>query len=223
MLCFLCSTPRSLPLKKIHWTEYFSTIKWFLFIKQNDWYTFILFAVRDLPKTTLNQNSVFTWEFTETYSSSFTSPKHYKRNYSASYEFLHHCVNISFTFTAVWKTNLQRVTDLPFHLCETTHGFETKQHTGFLHSLLLLLYCCAFFFFLHHKDKFTLLRFIHFKHCITILGFHWLLRSPVSLLTVCKKLHSHLHLQNGQHSTQNGFTCYVKTKLTRPLVNNKKY
>lgn len=96
------------------------------------------------------------------------------------------CVNISFTFTAVWKTNLQRVTDLPFHLCETTHGFETKQHTGFLHSLLLLLHCCAFFFFLHHKDKFTLLRFIHFNHCITILGFHWLLRSPVSLLTVCK-------------------------------------
>jgi len=103
--------------------------------------------VRDLPKTTLNQNSVFTWEFTETYSSSFTqrdSPKHYKRNYSVFYEILHHCVNISFTFTAVWKQKLTGIYPFTFSLlCETIHGLKTKT-THWFH-LLLLLHCCAIF------------------------------------------------------------------------------
>ena len=119
----------------------------------------------DLPKTTFNQNSVFTWEFTETYSSSFTqrdSPKHFHKTYSASYEILHHCVNISFTFTAVWKQNLQGFTDLPFHCC-------VKQ--------FMVSHTCPWFFFFHFSafsctavhsfsyiTKIKLLGFLPFPH-----------------------------------------------------------
>jgi len=49
------------------------------------------------------------------------------------------------------KTKLQGVTDLPFHLCETIHGFGTKQATGFSFTSPPALLCKLFIF--HYKDK----------------------------------------------------------------------
>ena len=39
------------------------------------------------------------------------------------WNFIPLCVKISFTFTAVWKQKLHGFTVLPFHCCETIHGF----------------------------------------------------------------------------------------------------